>query len=202
MSSSTAAISTKDKLLEAASRLFSQRGFDATSVRDICLEAGVNNALVNYHFGDKRSLYHAVIERELANSQWYNPPPEELEPKEKLRWIVERSLEDVFRRDNFVRSSNRELLDPTEELMDMLKGPLESHFQGLLEVIRELSTGRLTDDQLRLTALGVTAQIQFHLFSPKFVPYLIGEEMASRVDVELLADHITGSTLRSLGRQQ
>lgn len=202
MSSSTAAISTKDKLLEAASRLFSQRGFDATSVRDICLEAGVNNALVNYHFGDKRSLYHAVIERELANSQWYNPPPEELEPKEKLRWIVERSLEDVFRRDNFVRSSNRELLDPTEELMDMLKGPLESHFQGLLEVIRELSVGQLTDDQLRLTALGVTAQIQFHLFSPKFVPYLIGEEMASRVDVELLADHITGSTLRSLGRQQ
>ena len=201
MSSSTAAISTKDKLLEAASRLFSQRGFDATSVRDICLEAGVNNALVNYHFGDKRSLYHAVIERELANSQWYNPPPEELEPKEKLRWIVERSLEDVFRRDNFVRSSNRELLDPTEELMDMLKGPLESHFQGLLEVIRELSVGQLTDDQLRLTALGVTAQIQFHLFSPKFVPYLIGEEMASRVDVELLADHITGSTLRSLGRQ-
>lgn len=192
--------STKEKLLQAASLLFSQRGFDATSVRDICLQAGVNNALINYHFGDKRSLYRAVIERELENSQWTSPPPSHLGPEEKLRWIVEHSLEDVFRRDNFARSSNRELLDPTEELMALLKDPLERHFNALLEVVSDLSEGRLDEDELRLTALGVTAQVQFHLFSPKFVPHLIGATMAERVNVQLLADHITRSTLRSLGR--
>ncbi len=193
--------STKEKILLAASWLFSQRGFEATSVRDICLEAGVNNALVNYHFGDKRSLYRAVIERELANSQWTAPPPPDLAPVEKLRWIVEHSLEDVFRRDHFTRSSNRELLDPSEELMALLQGPLERHFNALLEVLRALSDDRLGEDELRLTALGISAQVQFHLFAPKFIPHLIGPDMAERVDVRLLADHITRSTLTILGHE-
>ena len=55
-------------MLEAAGKLFAQHGSDATSVRDICLEAGANIAAVNYHFGDKRSLYRAVIEQGASES--------------------------------------------------------------------------------------------------------------------------------------
>ena len=48
---------TRARLLEAAERLFAERGFEATSVRDITTEAGCNVAAVNYHFGGKDSLY-------------------------------------------------------------------------------------------------------------------------------------------------
>jgi AcrR family transcriptional regulator len=48
---------TRDRILEAAQKLFAERGFDATSVRDITAEAGCNVAAVNYHFGGKESLY-------------------------------------------------------------------------------------------------------------------------------------------------
>lgn len=55
--------STKDKILDAAERLFAERGFAATSVRAITAEAGVNIAALNYHFGSKDALIEAVFWR-------------------------------------------------------------------------------------------------------------------------------------------
>ncbi len=54
---------TKDKLMDAAERLFARRGFHGTSLRDITGAAGVDLALVNYHFGSKKQLLATVIER-------------------------------------------------------------------------------------------------------------------------------------------
>ena len=48
---------THDRILAAAQKLFAEKGFDATSVRDITTEAGCNVASVNYHFGGKENLY-------------------------------------------------------------------------------------------------------------------------------------------------
>lgn len=48
---------TRTRLLEAAGRLFAERGYEATSVRDITAEAECNVASVNYHFGGKENLY-------------------------------------------------------------------------------------------------------------------------------------------------
>ncbi len=48
---------THDRILSAAQKLFADKGFDATSVRDITTEAGCNVASVNYHFGGKDKLY-------------------------------------------------------------------------------------------------------------------------------------------------
>jgi AcrR family transcriptional regulator len=54
---------TKDKLMDAAEKLFARRGFHGVSLRDITREAGVDLALVNYHFGTKKKLLAEVIER-------------------------------------------------------------------------------------------------------------------------------------------
>jgi AcrR family transcriptional regulator len=59
-------IDTKERLLDAAERLFAQRGFSATSLRDITAEAQANLASVNYHFGGKEPLLDAVFERRLV----------------------------------------------------------------------------------------------------------------------------------------
>lgn len=54
---------TKEKIMDAAEKLFAQRGFHGASVRDITGAAGVDLALVNYHFGSKKQLLAAVVER-------------------------------------------------------------------------------------------------------------------------------------------
>lgn len=59
-------MTTKDRLLDAAERLFAHGGFEATSLRAITAEAGVNLAAVNYHFQSKEALVHAVIGRRMA----------------------------------------------------------------------------------------------------------------------------------------
>ena len=48
---------TRERLIEAAERLFARQGYASTSVRDLTTEAGCNVAAVNYHFGGKDSLY-------------------------------------------------------------------------------------------------------------------------------------------------
>ncbi len=57
---------TRERLLDAAERLFAARGFRATSVRAITSEAGCNVASVNYHFGGKTGLYRDMFRRRLA----------------------------------------------------------------------------------------------------------------------------------------
>jgi len=60
-------INTKEKILDAAEKLFVDNGFSATSLRAIIKEAGVNTASVHYHFGSKEGLIEAVFKRRVAD---------------------------------------------------------------------------------------------------------------------------------------
>lgn len=53
---------TRGKLIEAATAAFAERGYDGVSVRDIENEAGVKRGLLAYHFGDKKSIWIAVVD--------------------------------------------------------------------------------------------------------------------------------------------
>lgn len=52
---------TRDALMDAATELFAARGFDGTRVDQIAEQAGVNKALISYHFGGKRGLYNEIL---------------------------------------------------------------------------------------------------------------------------------------------
>jgi AcrR family transcriptional regulator len=66
MTDTARATSTKDRILDAAERLFAEKGFAQTSLRDITAEAGVNLAAVNYHFQSKNHLIGAVFDRRIG----------------------------------------------------------------------------------------------------------------------------------------
>jgi AcrR family transcriptional regulator len=57
---------TKTQILDAAERLFAEKGCEASSLRAITSEAGVNLAAINYHFRSKESLVRAVLTRRLG----------------------------------------------------------------------------------------------------------------------------------------
>jgi AcrR family transcriptional regulator len=49
------------QIIDIAERLFAERGFDGTSVRDIADEAGINVAMISYYFGSKEKLMEACL---------------------------------------------------------------------------------------------------------------------------------------------
>ncbi|TDL72812.1 TetR/AcrR family transcriptional regulator [Rhodococcus qingshengii] len=51
------------ELLKSASKLFSTKGFEGTSLREIAIDANVNMALIKYHFGSKLDLWKEVISK-------------------------------------------------------------------------------------------------------------------------------------------
>lgn len=52
---------TRQRILEAAQRCFSKKSFDATGVREIAADAGVNIALLNRYFGSKERLFEEAV---------------------------------------------------------------------------------------------------------------------------------------------
>jgi len=56
------AAATREALRAAGAELFAERGYDGVPVWTIAAKAGVNKAMISYHFGGKRKLYRAIVD--------------------------------------------------------------------------------------------------------------------------------------------
>ncbi|WP_316752524.1 TetR/AcrR family transcriptional regulator [Pedobacter gandavensis] len=61
----TLGLTTEEKIKEAATKIFIEKGFAATRTRDIAAEAGINLALLNYYFRSKERLFEVVMTESL-----------------------------------------------------------------------------------------------------------------------------------------
>jgi AcrR family transcriptional regulator len=61
---------TRAKLLLAATRLFSERGFDGVSIRDIENNADVKRGILAYHFNDKETIWKNTVDETFGNMRW------------------------------------------------------------------------------------------------------------------------------------
>ncbi|WP_099709052.1 TetR/AcrR family transcriptional regulator [Flavobacterium sp. 9] len=81
----------KIQILEVAETLFSEKGFEGTSIRDISKHAKINIAMVSYYFGSKERLLEALILYKTSDLklQLENLLQENLEPVEKVNKLIE-----------------------------------------------------------------------------------------------------------------
>ena len=56
----------RQRILDEAQRLFSARGYQGVSIRDIAQACGLSNAALYYHFGSKQNLYFEVLKEHIA----------------------------------------------------------------------------------------------------------------------------------------
>ncbi|RMH03276.1 MAG: TetR/AcrR family transcriptional regulator [Planctomycetota bacterium] len=138
---------TPSRILDAAERLFADRGIAATSLREITREAGVNLAAVNYHFGSKDGLIRELVRRRFSAvnearlealarlEAEYSPAPI---PIEKLvRAFLEPAMRHFGEEDSaFPRFVGRLHLDPYPGMLQELRGaflPVLERFLGPLQ---------------------------------------------------------------------
>lgn len=62
---------SKSKILEVATKLFAENGFDGVSTRTICKQANINISMISYYFGGKQELYQAIIDNLTKNLTEY-----------------------------------------------------------------------------------------------------------------------------------
>ena len=77
-------------IVEAAGRLFGERGYDATRLDDVAAAAGVTKPILYRHFASKKALYLTLLERhreDLPTFAAFIPP--EGDPEERLRAVLE-----------------------------------------------------------------------------------------------------------------
>jgi len=81
----------KIQILDVAEKLFSEKGFEGTSIRDISKHAKINIAMVSYYFGSKERLLEALILYKTSDLklQLENLLQENLEPIEKVNKLIE-----------------------------------------------------------------------------------------------------------------
>jgi AcrR family transcriptional regulator len=202
----TASGDAKDRLLLAAGREFAEKGYEAATVRDICLAAGVNVAAVNYYFGDKHRLYiesvkHAHRERvrQVPEPDW--PPGTSAARKHRdfIGNMIERML-GIGQPPWQVRLMLREVLQPTEACRELVEDYFRPHFELLVAILGELIGHTLPDAQLRRVALSVIGQCFLYRAAGDVVGMLVpADELASSQMPARLADHITAFTLAAVG---
>ncbi|MBL0745096.1 TetR/AcrR family transcriptional regulator [Chryseolinea lacunae] len=102
---------TSDKILTAARELFEEKGFDLTSVREIAAQAGVNVALINYHFGSKDNLLLTIMEASMDTTRMklsdINSSPNT--PEEKLKEVTSLYVNKIFSNCKYYQFIHREL---------------------------------------------------------------------------------------------
>lgn len=61
----------KEKILNTAIKLFAQKGYDGTSIREICKSANINICMISYYFGGKQELYQEIINNLVESQKSY-----------------------------------------------------------------------------------------------------------------------------------
>jgi AcrR family transcriptional regulator len=114
----------KTRILDAAKRLFAQKGFEATSVRQICEEAGANVALVSYHFGGKEKLLYAIFDRVFSREDLYAEIDAIKDPVERLSRLVEGFLHFAHQEKEVLAILMHEILRKTDRHNALGRYPL------------------------------------------------------------------------------
>lgn len=60
-------LTTEQKIVKAARKIFTQKGYAATKTRDIAEQAGINPALLNYYFGSNENLFKQIVSKKFED---------------------------------------------------------------------------------------------------------------------------------------
>jgi AcrR family transcriptional regulator len=168
---------TRDDILEAARKLFAQRGYAGATIRAIAQEAGVDGALIHHFFASKEGVFAAAIEDTFS-------------PAEMLPPVLEAGAEGMGER--LVRTFLNKWEEPTtdQQLLAVLRSAVSNEeaaqllrnflTQELLGRIRQALKGE--DAELRATLIGA------HLVGVAFLRYVLAYGPIAHLPAESIVD--------------
>lgn len=194
---------TRRRVLGAAGEVFAERGYRAATVREICRRAKANLAAVNYHFGDKATLYSEVLRFAHTCSLERHPPDlgvrSDDPPVSRLRAFVQSFLRRVLDEGRPAwhgRLMCREMAEPTPTtaLDDLVRENINVHFARLESIVRELAGPRADREDVRLVAMSTVAQCLYFRFARPVLDRMFPGRYGP-ADIDRLAAHVVRVTV-------
>jgi TetR/AcrR family transcriptional regulator, regulator of cefoperazone and chloramphenicol sensitivity len=194
---------TRSRLIEAASAIFAERGYQSATTREICIQARANAAAVNYHFGDKLGLYKAALESVIARQE---PGVEQLAlaamPAEAaLRACIQAMFDNLGGRDSmdlYTRLMAHELSEPTPGLtlvVDQIIAPRAKLLSGIVARLTKGSAGSLST---RLAAHSIMAQVVHYMHARPVMKILWPRWQLNAAARRQIIEHVTNFSLAGL----
>jgi len=129
------------QIIEISERLFSRKGFDGTSVRDIAEEAGINVAMISYYFGSKEKLMEAIFEVKIGRVRVRVEEllkDDSMSPIQKVNTLIEEHIEKVMKSQQFYRIMLCEQVSNTNPaIMQKIKELKQRNAELITELIKE-----------------------------------------------------------------
>jgi AcrR family transcriptional regulator len=194
----------RDRIVDAAGELFAERGFDGTTVRDICQAADANVAAVNYYFGDKQRLYvEAVVRAHRWRMERVKLPEwsADTNPEQKLADFIKTFIRRVRSGPGdtwHTRLIMREIGNPSAACAELVQSSIRPQFEILLFILCELLPDETDTEKLRLTAFSIVGQCLFYHFADPVIRNLLSAEDYVALEIDKLADHITQFSLQTI----
>lgn len=186
---------SKQKILNAATKLFAHKGFDAVSVREICKEANANLCLISYHFGGKQELYNAIIDDLIEKQTQYanafldfsvNPRTLKKQEQIELLYTVLDKFIDFF----YSKISNDLILLLLKEQQSpdcRMKTPAFEYLKKLIGAVFNLEEN---SRELVYQTLFIISQLNSPRIFPAFSLRQLGQDTFNEQDIKIIRDNI------------
>lgn len=161
---------SKEKILMVASRLFAQKGYKGTTIRDICKEADTYQISVNYYFQGKENLFHESLLKayEISNAYELNNKIHLMEPEEFIDASIRCKINSFF--DNSDKSLFLKIVSHVffeqmtlpEEIVNMTFKDDESNLKKALNQLTDYKIDEKDIDYCYFLVLSQLFTVTFH----------------------------------------
>lgn len=186
---------SKERILEAATELFARKGFDGTSIREICKKAEVNICMISYYWGGKKELYQGIIDNLIEKQLEYSKQFVDFD-KDISKISKEEQIELLlFALDKFIDFFYAKF--SKNLLIILLKEQQSENFINTppaLVFLRRLLANILGKDEMDreiiLKTLFVISQINSPRIMPSFSLKLLGQDDFIQDDIKIIKDNV------------
>lgn len=191
-------------VLEAATQVFAEKGYRATTIADICKAARSNTASVNYYFGSKEHLYAEVWKNAFRLAITKYPPDmgvgADASPEERLRAFIRSLLHKMLAGGELGHAGQillMEVSNPTEAL-DMVKhDTLEPIRLHLCHILSQLLGPTASEQQIAFCAMSIVHQCIGFGFKKGHLPPIFSPIPIDAMRQQL-TEHVTRFSLAGL----
>jgi AcrR family transcriptional regulator len=143
-------VETRDRIISAALDVFTDKGFEAASTRQIAARAGVNHGLIPYYFGTKQKLWQAAVDHAFGDMQQevdaILADPTTPSPRERAARMIRAHVYFVARRPAFVQL----MFEEGKRRGERMRWIVDRHVQPLYDAVAQLISQVLRRDAAAL----------------------------------------------------